>query len=518
MAMIGNVVGLDLGSYSLKAVELRRTLRQLEPVQFRCEPRHLPGVSEPERLAHFLRSHVLPAEAIYCAVGGRFLSTRYLEFPFSDRKKLDRAVPFEVEDEVPFELEDLLVEWELIDGDPTHSSVAAVMAARTEIQSVLDPFLDAGLQPRILEAEGFVLANLASVFDLSDSQLILDIGHEKTQLSLIAKERTVFSRTLPIGGKALTQAVSEDRLCSIEDAERIKCEEGIFGAGFETNSPRALDLLDQIAREVVRTLQSPVNLREGLEPASTITLIGGSSKLHKLDEYLCERTGASTRRLLLPPDSADAALVAGGDSAIYATATALALRGTPKKKTRINFRKEEFAYSPGIRQYLGPDLRGTLALAVVVLFLVIGQVITGVVLKNRQAADVKEAVANIYSEAFPGKPIPSNPMAAMSAEISKAEARAEFLGAYGRLQSALDLLVEISDRIPPDLDVDFDDLRIDRSAIRVKAHAKNFEAVDRLKNVLSSAEPFVQTKVAGDVQNDKRRGGVTFSLNIALGG
>ena len=109
-------------------------------------------------------------------------------------------------------------------------------------------------------------------------------------------------------------------------------------------------------------------------------------------------------------------------------------------------------------------------------------------------------------------------MAAMSAEISKAEARAEFLGAYGRLQSALDLLVEISDRIPPDLDVDFDDLRIDRSAIRVKAHAKNFEAVDRLKNVLSSAEPFVQTKVAGDVQNDKRRGGVTFSLNIALGG
>ena len=126
--------------------------------------------------------------------------------------------------------------------------------------------LFSGQQPRILEAEGFVLANLASIFDLSETQLLMDMGHEKTQLSLIANQRTVLSRTLPIGGKALTQAVSEDRNCSLEDAERIKCEEGILGEGLESDSARALDLLDQIAREVVRTLQSPASLREARNP------------------------------------------------------------------------------------------------------------------------------------------------------------------------------------------------------------------------------------------------------------
>ena len=89
-------MGLDLGSHSIKAVELRQTLRELEPVQFRSEPWGLADVSPSDRLGHFIRSHDLPAHQIVCAVPGQDLSTRNLSFPFSEKRRLDRAVPFEV--------------------------------------------------------------------------------------------------------------------------------------------------------------------------------------------------------------------------------------------------------------------------------------------------------------------------------------------------------------------------------------------------------------------------------------
>jgi hypothetical protein len=99
-----------------------------------------------------------------------------------------------------------------------------------------------------------------------------------------------------------------------------------------------------------------------------------------------------------------------------------------------------------------------------------------------------------------------------------AEEQAEFLGAYGRKSSALDLLTEISARIPEDLDIRFDELNISRRSVRVKVYAKSFESVDRLKEELSREPAFGAIKVAGDVQKDKRRGGVTFNLNIDLDG
>ena len=125
-------------------------------------------------------------------------------------------------------------------------------------------------------------------------------------------------------------------------------------------------------------------------------------------------------------------------------------------------------------------------------------------------------MAELYQEAFPDESPPSNPLAALRRHIDETQERAEFLGAYGKLQSALDLLAKISQRMPPDVEVGFDELNIDRKVIRIKVHAPNFEAVDRITNALSSESAFRDTKVAGDIQNDKRRGGVTFSLNIAL--
>ena len=211
MPMMKSVLGLDIGSHSVKAVELRQTFSGLEPVQMRVHPRADPETPESESLRRFIRLHNFPTEHIACAIPGDRLSTRRLEFPFRDRKKLAQAVPFEVEGEIPFDLDDVLVDWELVSGDRSHALVAATIAQKTEVATQLQSLQESGCEPRILEAEGLALANLSALFDLSGKRLLVDFGHRKTNLCLLIDGRPLVARTIPVGGLAITEALARDQ-------------------------------------------------------------------------------------------------------------------------------------------------------------------------------------------------------------------------------------------------------------------------------------------------------------------
>jgi general secretion pathway protein L len=518
MPMMKNVVGLDLGSHAIKAVELRQTLRGLEAVQLRVHPRADADAELPETLRRFLRLHHLPTDHLICALPGDRLSSRRLDFPFRDRRKLAAAVPFEVEGEVPFPIEEILVDWEIVGGDRTRAEVAVTIAQRKHVAEILAELDAAGCDPRVLEAEGFALGNLSTLFDLPGTRLLTDLGHRKTTLCLMIDGRAVATRTLPIGGRALTQAISADRNWNPEDAERAKCEDGIFQLGFNSTAPAALAVVDRIAREIVRTLESLEPILGGSPEShvATITLIGGTGKLHRIDEYLSERTGITTTRLALPPEAEGAAMVAGGDPVLFAPAIALALRGTARAVTRMNFRQSEFAYRTDLRQFFGRDLRTTAALAAGVAALMIGSVVTSITLDSRRASRLEAEVAAIYSGAFPGQPLPANPLAAMRDAGVKARDRADFLGVYGGDRSALDLLAELSRRVPGDLEVVFEEVTIDRRVVRIKVFARSFEAADRLRSGLAASDPFLQAKIDGEVKESRMRDGKTFNVTIPL--
>jgi general secretion pathway protein L len=359
---------------------------------------------------------------------------------------------------------------------------------------------------------------LSALFDLSGTRLVVDLGHRKTTLCLLVDERPVAARTIAVAGMALTQAIARDRGLTVADAERTKCEEGLFRDGLESDSPGALEVLDRIAREILRTLEGAEPLLGGPSASRVdgITLIGGTARLHRIDEYLSERTGIATQRLVLPPRSEGAALVASGDPVLFAPALALALRATGETRTRIDFRREEFAYRTNLRQLFGPELRLTGILAGAAALLLMVSVGTAISLESRRAARLEAEMQRLYSEVFPGEPTPDRPLAAMRDAVHAARERADFLGVYGGSRSALDLLAELSRRVPPDLDVRFEELSIDRRVVRIQVFARSFEAADRLTSELAREAPFTSAKVASEIKTDRKRGGQTFSLNISL--
>jgi type IV pilus assembly protein PilM len=516
MALLSNILGLDIGSHSLKAVEFRQTLRGFEAIAMRSLPRASSDASLAELIRQFTRMHRLSTDHVVCALPGDRLSTRRLSFPFRDRKKLSQVVPFEIEADTLFDFEKVLVDWQMVGGDRNRAEVAAVVAARDDVSELLGTLRDAHAEPRTIEGEGLVLCHLSNLFDLPGTRLLVDLGHRKTTCCLISDGNPIASRTFAVAGAALTEAVARDRGLSAADAERAKCEQSLFSArGFDA-LPATRATLDRIAREIVRTLGAfepqIVKLESG--PLAEITLFGGTAQIDRIDAFLATTIGVSTKKLGPPLQDHGKALTTGTDAIAFAPAIALALRGTAQAKTRMDFRQGEFAVRLDLGRYRR-ELRWPLGLAACALALGIVNIGTSTGLERHRASQMEAQIEQLYTEAFPGQPLPSNPIAALRKEITSATSRAEFLGVYRGNLSALDLLTEISKLVPKDLDVVLDELSIDRQIIRMRVYATSFESADRLGAELAKFPPFAQARI-GSIESDPQRGGKRFDVTISL--
>jgi type IV pilus assembly protein PilM len=512
MAVLRHALGLDLGSHSLKAVEFQQGLRGVEASALRTLPRPPEDVPLAELVERFLTMHKLSTDHVVTALRGDRISSRHLNFPFSDRRRLAQAVPFAVEEDLPLDLDDVVIDWEIVGGDRSRSEVLAAIAPRSEVSTLLAQLDEAGCAPRTLEAEGLVLANLCAVFDLPGTRILADLGHARSTLCLVVDGRAIASRTFPIGGRHLTEALAADRGLSIEDAERAKCEEDLLGERLSP-PPQTAKVLDRLAREIVRTVATHEQRLGGFR-VDEVTIFGGTALLQRLDGFLAERTGLPTARLGLPIEGQGKSLVAGGPPILYAPAIALGLRGTSRARTAMNFRRDEFAVRIDLGQ-IAREFRWTGWLAGVAVALALISYGTSLFFDGRRARALEAQAASMYAEIVPGAPVPDDPVAALSSQLSSATDRADYLGVYRGNLSALDVLTELSKIIPKNLEIGLEELSIDRQTIRMKVQAQDFRATDRLQAALQKFPPFAAARI-GAIETEKKTGNKRFSVTISL--
>ncbi len=543
--MLGRTLGIDIGSHAIKIVELRQTLRGIELVRVEAIPVPPPSAVEETRaappplsappgdagpavatpdlpafapeLAGALRdwaaSASLAGARVVCAIPGERVARRRMRLPFRDRRRIAQAVPFEVESETPFELEDVFVDWELVGGAGGAAEIVATVTPRREVALRSLALRDCGVTPRILEVEGLVLANLAEWIPLPGTRLLVDVGHRKTTLCLTIDGAPRFARTLPIGGAHLSEALARERGVSFEEAERSKLRDGVLGVSGATG---ALRVLERLARDLLRTIGGLDAVVGGASDKAIdgLVLLGGSARLQRLDSFLAERTGIPTARLSIAPAPPAGALLAGGDPLRFAPALALALRGTMKARTHTNLLRDEFAPRRDLGRF-GRQLRGSAGWAALAVALSIAVGINSIVLESSRAGRLEAELAQIWQQAAPGRPLPANVSRALQDTLQQTQQRADLLGIYAGSLSALDLLGEISRLVPPDLAVIFEELSIDGQVARIRGHTDSFAAVDQLKASLSGFPNFADIRVS-EVQADAARGGNNFSVTISL--
>lgn len=509
-----SVLGLDVGSYSVKAVELRAGFREFELVRGVEAP--MPGDAVPEEreaaLFDFVRGHQLPLENVIAAMPSDAVTQRHLRLPFSDARRVTRALPFEIEGELPVGLDDLVLVSEQLPGSPDQTDVLVIACPREAIRSRLNTLRLAGIEPRILEAEGAVLANLAGPAGLAGAgQLMLDIGHSKTTLCLLVDDHPVLLRALPIGGAHLERALAGDS----EPGSTSVLEGGLFEeASTRARTPAVGAILDRLAREVLRSIQSAV--ADPLHPIAPgrVILTGGTARAERLDHYLEERLGLPCSRLRIDPGTTGLSPLSEAGAATFAHAAALALRGAPTARvTRINFRQAELSYRQDWSQ-LRQGLWRSAALAILAYALWIGSLGAELVVTRGRAEALQSQIASLLVQAFPGASTDA-PFEELQRRASASRALADHLGVTRSGLSSLEVLLAISKQVPRDLSVVLRELSIEPRAIRARGVVRDFESAGRLRSQLQKLEWAREVRVS-EVVSEGRSGAKTFELTIPL--
>jgi len=530
--MAKRVLGLDIGSFSIKAVEVHQTSRGLEigachelslsRILASASSAGEPITSEADvaigRALHdFLSSHGFATDFVVSALPSDSVSSRRLQFPFKDNRKLTQAVPFELEDGIPFDLEDVVVDWQRTRTDEKGSQVLCAFTQRTRIAQTLERLAHAMLRPQILEAEGIALANLYGMFPLPGSRIVVDLGHRKTTLCWMQDGTPLAMRTIPIGGKGLTETIAQEAGISFEAAEDLKHEKGIFtGVDLQSRYPSALALVERLSREIL-LFRAALEEKEAdlSKEVEAIDLLGGGAHLHHIDKFISQRTGILAAHLDVADASASGGLLAAARPLAYGPALALALRGTPRAQTHINFMQDEFAPQIDFRRMarrFAPTLRLAAAAAVLALIWAFTEIGADLYRANQLEQALGERVAHVFAN---GEAPSGDPIAAMTLAVRDAQKRADFLGVYRGNLSALDLLTELSRGFPADVPASIETLQINRNAITLRGLSQSFESVDRIRTSLEANEYFQSVDVS-EIQNDPKGAGKRFHLTIHL--
>jgi general secretion pathway protein L len=514
-----NVIGLDVGSWAVKAAVLRAGLRGAEFVRF-AQARLSQDVATEDREAElfsFLREQQLPLDSVIAALPSHRLTQRHLRFPFRDPKKVSQAIPFELEEDLPVPLSSLLVVHEQALAQPDQTDVLAIACPRREVGDRLNELSQAGLEPHLLEAEGAVLANLSTTLELADAgRLLLDIGHRKTTACLLVDGRPVLLRSIPLAGAHLTRDVARDLRIELEAAEARKHADGLFeGTSTKPLGASVRATLDRLSREVLRSIQAVVGDPLNAIAPTQLVLMGGTAQAPRLDAYLGERLGLPCSVLRVPEGAAGMAALGRAGPAVYAHAAALALRGAPTARvTHSDFRQQEFSYKADLS-----DLRRGIGLAtglaVLALVLWIGSLLAGLYAADRRAEALHASLAALVEHAYPGTPPDDEPFATLEARVLETRDLADHLGVTHTGLSALQVLRDLSQTLPKEVGVVMTELNVEPRTIQARGFAVDFETAGRVRAELQKLEWVEEVRLT-DVISDARRGGKSFNLAIRV--
>lgn len=290
-----SIVGLDIGSSSIKAIELTRDKYDYIITAF--AQMDVPNEqARRDALADMFRSGGFRTKRISTAVSGKNVIFRYINMAQMSSDEMRNAVRFEADKYIPFDVDDVTIDTQKLldlpgagDAASTEMKVLLVAAKNSLVVDQAEMLQQLGLQPFSTSVDAFALGNAYELSDIvspglqgSDHTIALvDIGAVKTSINILRNNVTYFAREVPVGGQDITSAITRRFGLEAFEAEALKRDAGEQVSDVhDAVSP----VLDDLGNEINLSFDFFENQFEG--EVQEVFLSGGSVLLPFLEEGL----------------------------------------------------------------------------------------------------------------------------------------------------------------------------------------------------------------------------------------
>ncbi|MFU8780445.1 MAG: type IV pilus assembly protein PilM [Kiritimatiellia bacterium] len=300
------LIAVDLGASKIALAEFRIGKGGVPTLlHYGISPIEGDSGNEGERLGFIvtaiqdqMRALAIKPGPMMLSVSGQVVFPRFVKLPPVGRDKLSQIIQYEAEQNVPFPIDEVVWDYQLIGEAEDELNVMLVAAKIENIKRLTDCVQAADLEPDVVDVAPMALLNAVRHTRSDDGcVMILDIGARSSNLIFMEADH-VFTRSIPVAGNTITQELMKSFDVSYEEAEKIKLEQGFvsFGGVTAAGESETAEQASKIIRSVLTRLHAEVNRsinfyrsQQGGSAPDLVLLTGGSSMLAHVDTFFQDK-------------------------------------------------------------------------------------------------------------------------------------------------------------------------------------------------------------------------------------
>ena len=303
------VVGLDIGSSAVKAVELRPSGKGFKVTAFGVEPvppdsivdgAIIDGSAVSDAIRRLFERTSFKTKEVAASLSGNAVIVKKINLPVMTEAELSESIYWEAEQYIPFDIQDVNLDYQILNpgtgADANGTMEVLLVAAKKEkIADYTGVITRAGRVPVVVDVDAFALQNAYETnygVERDAVVVLLNAGASAINLNILSGEQSVFTRDISSGGNAYTEAVQKELNLSFENAEALKKGEHVDGATFEDAKPALNAMTENVLLEIQKTFDF-FKASAASDRIDRIVLSGGASRVDGFAQALEERFGAT---------------------------------------------------------------------------------------------------------------------------------------------------------------------------------------------------------------------------------
>ena len=307
MALFGKkkgLIGLDIGSSAVKAVELKaggKGSDEFQLVNIGLEPLPPEAIVDGaimdsgaviDAIQRLFQAQKIKTSDVATGVSGNAVIVKKISLPQMSTEELAESIHWEAEQYIPFDIQDVALDYEVIEGGGGgNMDVLLVAVKKDKISDYTSAISQAGKNPAVVDVDVFALQNAYEVnYGTDPGRVIalLNVGASIMNINIIKGGISVFNRDIAVGGNQYTDAIQKELNLSFDQAEALKRGSRVEGAAPENLGPILQAVSENIALEIQKTFDF-FKATSSEDRIDRIFLSGGASKVLGLQDLLADR-------------------------------------------------------------------------------------------------------------------------------------------------------------------------------------------------------------------------------------